>query len=83
MDVVRIEHVHDARCGRALPARVYPQSRLHATGNKSLVSLHFTKPGSGTLEEQKKRSREKNSVTLEERKKKRNALRAKKKKERS
>ena len=46
---VRIEHVHDARCGRAHPARVYPQSRLSATGIKILVSLHFTKPRHVTL----------------------------------
>ena len=46
---VRIEHVHDARCGRAHPARVYPQSRLSATGIKNLVSLDFTKPRYVTL----------------------------------
>ena len=46
---VRIEHVHDARCGRAHPARVYPQSRLSATGIKSLVSLNCTKPRHVTL----------------------------------
>ena len=49
MGAVRIEHVHDARCGRAHPARVYPQSRLRATGIKSLVSLDFTKPRHVTL----------------------------------